>query len=200
MQGAAFDQADADGVTPLSIAVRAGNLACASVLVAAGANALWVDKRSNTLLHAYLSNTSARVTSGTLVRHLVAWGTDVNAVNAAGDTAFTIAAESRNRVGVCALFAAGAKLIMRTRFETVEELIAAAGHVNVFVPSTKIRIQLVRARGAEVCIGLQPLHLDALQLCEIVAFACAPAVRRGVPFHELWNIAVKVKHFTRAME
>jgi ankyrin repeat protein len=58
------------------------------------------------------------------------------------------------------------------------------------------RLRLVRARGAEICIGLQSLRLDALRLCEILLVACAPAsTSTHVPFHELWNVAVKVKHF-----
>jgi hypothetical protein len=56
------------------------------------------------------------------------------------------------------------------------------------------RQSLVRARGVEVCIGLQSLRLDALQLCEIMTHACAPAAKH-VPFHELWNIATMAKHF-----
>jgi ankyrin repeat protein len=58
----------------------------------------------------------------------------------------------------------------------------------------KARIDLVRYRALKVCIGLQLLELDALQMCEILQFACG-RVAPLIPFHIWWKIATTVKHF-----
>jgi ankyrin repeat protein len=56
------------------------------------------------------------------------------------------------------------------------------------------RLEFVRDRALQVCIGLQPLQLSALQTCEILLHACGPAAL-GVAFHHWWQIATLVKHF-----
>jgi hypothetical protein len=61
----------------------------------------------------------------------------------------------------------------------------------------KTRIDFVRDRALQVCIGLQSLRLDALQLCEILQFACG-AIAPLIPFHIWWKIATTVKHFHQA--
>jgi hypothetical protein len=61
------------------------------------------------------------------------------------------------------------------------------------------RLQLVRARGCEVCIGLQSLQLHALRLAEIIRYSSWPA-GDFMPFHVLWGIATKVKHFPTSFE
>jgi ankyrin repeat protein len=60
------------------------------------------------------------------------------------------------------------------------------------------RLQLVRARGCEVCIGLQSLQLHALRLAEIIRYSSWPA-GDFMPFHVLWGIATKVKHFPTSL-
>jgi ankyrin repeat protein len=125
--GAVFDQPDVDRdrTTPLSIAVKTGNIECASVLVAAGANVKWVDKHSNTLLHLLLSSTEN--INMARVRLLVAWGVDVNARNANGESAFTIVARKGNRECLCTLLAIGASLTETTSVSRdVSGLLAAA--------------------------------------------------------------------------
>jgi ankyrin repeat protein len=59
----------------------------------------------------------------------------------------------------------------------------------------KVRLDFVRNRAMEVCIGLQSLRLDALQLCEVLQHACGP-LARFTAFHQWWKIATTVKHFT----
>jgi hypothetical protein len=54
----------------------------------------------------------------------------------------------------------------------------------------KVRLDFVRWRALEVCIGLQPLQLDALQLCEILQHSCGP-VACVIAFHQWWTT---VKH------
>jgi len=58
----------------------------------------------------------------------------------------------------------------------------------------KTRLDFVRDRAAEVCISLQSLQLNALQMCEILQFACGP-VAQLIPFHIWWKIATTIKHF-----
>jgi ankyrin repeat protein len=58
----------------------------------------------------------------------------------------------------------------------------------------KTRLDFVRTRALEVCVGLQPLQLDALQMCEILLFACGP-LAPVIAFHHWWKIATTVKHF-----
>jgi ankyrin repeat protein len=195
--GAAFDQPDVAGATPLSIAVKMGNMECASVLVAAGANATWADQYSNSLLHLYLS--SNPMSNAAVVRRLVAWGVNVNALNAQKESACAMVAKCDKRECVLALFAIGAELSLpkTTSLSTAvfELLAAAAGDDHPCLAAA--RSQLVRVRGAEVCVGLQPLRLDALRMSEILRFACTGAGQH-VPFHLLWNIAVKAKHFVKS--
>jgi hypothetical protein len=60
----------------------------------------------------------------------------------------------------------------------------------------KIRLDLVRNRAMQFCIGLQPLGLDALQMCEILQHACCRGrLAQLIPFHIWWKIATTVKHF-----
>lgn len=58
----------------------------------------------------------------------------------------------------------------------------------------KTRLDLVRHRAAEICIGLQSLEINALQLCEIMMHSFG-AVGSLIAFHQWWAIATKVKHF-----
>lgn len=56
------------------------------------------------------------------------------------------------------------------------------------------QFELMRLRGLEICVGLQSLRLNALQLCEIMAHMFAP-IGSFVPFHKVWAIVTTVKHF-----
>jgi hypothetical protein len=46
------------------------------------------------------------------------------------------------------------------------------------------RLDFVRKRAFEVCVGLQSRGLDALQMCEVLVHACGP-VAPIVDFHHL---------------
>jgi hypothetical protein len=52
----------------------------------------------------------------------------------------------------------------------------------------KTRLNFVRYRALQICIGLQSRGLDALQMSEILLHACGP-------IHQWWKIATTVKHF-----
>jgi hypothetical protein len=58
----------------------------------------------------------------------------------------------------------------------------------------RTRLDFVRQRALQVCVGLQSLRLDALQMCEILQRSCGH-VARLIPFHLWWKIATTVKHF-----
>lgn len=72
--------------------------------------------------------------------------------------------------------------------ETADELQATRRAI------ARLRLDFVRARALEVAIGLRTLDLAALELCEILQYACGPMARL-VPFHRWWEIATTVKHF-----
>lgn len=59
------------------------------------------------------------------------------------------------------------------------------------------QMRLVRQRAFEVLVALQPLELDALRTCEILALACGP-VGTAIPFHKWWALATLVKHFHKS--
>jgi ankyrin repeat protein len=58
----------------------------------------------------------------------------------------------------------------------------------------KMRLDIVRHRALQICIGLQSRGLDALQMCEILVHACGPMAQL-IAFHQWWTIVTIVKHF-----
>jgi hypothetical protein len=60
----------------------------------------------------------------------------------------------------------------------------------------KAQIDLIRARAAEVLIGLQPLGISAGELMEVIEFACEP-FSNCVPLAVKWKLIVTVKNFLR---
>jgi hypothetical protein len=51
----------------------------------------------------------------------------------------------------------------------------------------KMRLDLIRQRALNVCIRLESLELDALQMCEISTPACG-RLASLIPFHIWWKI------------
>jgi ankyrin repeat protein len=161
---------------------------------------------------------------GERLRCFIDAGADVNAVNCAGQTPFhrvciyectvlLLAAgadpNARDRSGRSALLSVKANSL--SRWTSILPAFVAAGadmsHVANEAPHVraddvetarrdiaKTRFEIVRHRAMRVCIGLQSLGLDALQMCEILQHACGPAAQ-FVAFHQFWNIATTVKHF-----
>lgn len=101
-----------------------------------------------------------------------------------------------NAKGVATMLAAGADAASVTRtHHHVAWLLAAAS------PAAKKAIELagfamMRPRMLEICVALQELDLPAPLLIEIATASCEPFASR-LPFHYLWDLAVKVKHFHR---
>jgi hypothetical protein len=71
---------------------------------------------------------------------------------------------------------------------TADEINAARRRI------AKTRLNLVRERAFQICLGLHPLNISALQLCEILMHSFG-ALGSLILFHQWWTIAVKVKHF-----
>jgi hypothetical protein len=109
---------------------------------------------------------------------LVALGANVNLVDKFGRTAFQY---SDNEGVSCACLAAGD--ILEESDSSDEGLLSHQTPMYVHIPRRRltpqiaearqrIAIEFVRRRARHVCVGLQSLNLDALQLCEIMMQAC----------------------------
>jgi ankyrin repeat protein len=162
--GADLDSVTADGLTPLHYANFHND---AVILLAAGADVCARDNRGRTALHRW----TARGLLNELpsLFPLIAAGADLDAVDDGGNTC--------------------RQLLARRQLTIDPEKVEAARR-----DIAKARIDFVRYRALEVCIGLQSLRLDALQVCEILQFACGPSAPL-IPFHIWWTIATTVKHF-----
>jgi hypothetical protein len=104
---------------------------------------------------------------------------------------------------LCALVAAGGDLDQPNKEGETPRMIATRN--NVALPTAdeidaarhriaKARLDLVRQRAFQICLGLQPLDINALQLCEILMHSFG-ALGSLIAFHQWWAIATKVKHF-----
>jgi ankyrin repeat protein len=191
----ALHTVDNHGRPPLHWASSNRNDSAARVLVECGAEIDRLDNDGETPLFV-----RSRV-QGEGERLLIALGADVRVANTYGRTACHFAALRRN--GLCALVAAGGDLdqpdingvtprMTATRLEfqlpTAEEIDAARQRI------AETRLDLVRARAFQICLGLQPLDINALQLCEILAHSFG-ALGSLIAFHQWWAIVTKVKHF-----
>jgi ankyrin repeat protein len=114
-------------------------------------------------------------------------------------------AQAGRRSVVYALLAAGADLDAADLYGDTARLALARlqdNFVDVDAVSkarkdiTKKRLDFVRYRALQVCIGLQSLSMPALQICEILLFACGPLAPL-VSFHHWWKIVTMVKHFQK---
>jgi hypothetical protein len=133
------------------------------------------------------------------VELLLALGADVRLVDEWGNSHFAI----RSPASLCAVVAAGGNLdqpdnkgetprMVATRLEfplpTAAEIDVARRQI------AKTRLDLVRERAFQICVGLQSFRLNALQLCEILMHSFG-AIGSVILFHQWWAIATKVKHF-----
>jgi hypothetical protein len=104
---------------------------------------------------------------------------------------------------LCALLAAGGNLDQpdnedeTTRMIAIRERVALPTADEIDAARQRIaktRLDLVRHRAFQICVGLQSFRLNALQLCEILMHSFG-ALGSLILFHQWWAIAVKVKHF-----
>jgi ankyrin repeat protein len=198
---------DDDGMTPLHWAVSNNNGSAMRVLVEFGAEIDRLDNKGRSSLHNAAANEQS-----SCVELLLALGADVHCVTNDGIAACHLAAglpESgflQNydvKAGLCALVAAGGNLDQPDNKGETPRMIADG--YGFSLPTTveinaarhriaKMRLDSVRERAFQICLGLQPLNINALQLCEIMMHSFG-AVGSLIAFHQWWNIATMVKHF-----
>jgi ankyrin repeat protein len=172
--GADIDNVNAKGRTPLREACWRSSLRCALTLLAAGADVhiRSVDGRTacHSAVNAIVRGAAAPKKAMLILHALVSAGADIDAA----DHERVTARQTLERRGLAL---------------SDEEVAVARDRV------AKLRLDFVRHRALEVCIGLQSLRLSALQLCEILLNACGP-VAPVIRFHQWWQIATTVKHFS----
>jgi ankyrin repeat protein len=190
---------DNHGMTPLRWDSSSGNDVALRVLVELGAE---IDRQDNNGSTA-LIGVSCSDAQSSIVELLLALGADVNVVANDGRTACLFAAVCENPAALCALVAAGGDLDQPNKDGETPRMIATRN--NVALPTAreidaarrriaKRRLDLVRQRAFQICLGLQPLDINALQLCEILMHSFG-ALGSLIAFHQWWAIATKVKHF-----
>jgi hypothetical protein len=136
---------------------------------------------------------------------LLALGANVHLVNKNGETACHLAMKRRYRASIYACLAAGSNLDQPDN--KGETLRMFATRKKISMPTAggidaarrriaKTRLDLVRERAFQICVALQPLNINALELCEIMMHSFG-ALGSLIAFHQWWAIAAKVKHFQR---
>lgn len=179
--GADIDAVADDGHTPLHDSVDSADIVSMVYLLAAGANVHAKTVAGETVCF-YLAarcdeydddNAFDELDGGDyivpMMYALMAAGADVDAPNQSGVTARQLLARR-------GLALSDSAELARTWRIIAEE-----------------RLNFVRDRALQVCVGLAALRIDALQMCEILVHACGP-VAPHVAFHQWWNIATVVKH------
>lgn len=202
-RGVDIDACDANGESAIFIAAAAADKAeQLRWFINAGARLDIANTKGCTPLHAACMSRSSQS-----VLLLLAAGADVHAVTRFGTTA--AAHVSSIRVAairdavtttMCALLAAGADIDAPfPNDQTTTPRRQLAVHIGDDAIDearravAKLRLDFVRYRALQVCIGLQARALDALTTCEILVHACGP-IAPLVPFHTWWAIATTVKH------
>lgn len=189
--GVDIDAIDAFGDTPCHVAVACEHVDGLRTLIELGAIVDAVNDDSNTPLLEACAGTSDRLHQCALL--LLAAGADPSFKNRAGELVSDLTV---SRATLCALIAAGAKVNDEDNKvpPSADELATMRRKIAA------LRLDFVRHRARDVCIGLHARNIDALQMCEILQFACGP-VARLIPFHQWWRIATTVKHkFTAATD
>jgi ankyrin repeat protein len=201
--GLDVDAADHSGSTPLlcvasSIVISEKAL---RVLIELGADVNRRDRWGHTALHLISFQPNGKATH---VEILLAAGADPLLSDDSGATTCHRAATLQRPAILCMLLAAGGDLDQPNKNGAKAREIAA--HFGFALPTVveidaarrsiaKTRLDWVRHRALEICIGLQPLNLDALQVCEILTHSFG-ALGSLIGFHQWWAIATKVKHFS----
>jgi ankyrin repeat protein len=206
------------GSTPIQSVARHGcadwHVPLMRWFIEAGADLEVVDYRGFTPLHLVCETWFPTVVNVRLTMLLLAGGANVHAMSDDGDgqsqNACQIAADPYQKTKllrrkmpiIYALLGAGASVdVPNEDGWTVRQTLADVGvHIEpVKIAAARdqiarLRLDFVRDRAMQVCVGLQSLRLDALQMCEILPHACG-AMAPLIAFHQWWKIATTVKHF-----
>jgi ankyrin repeat protein len=168
--GADVDQCNELALTPLHFACKSQSVECVMLLLAAGAR---VDQRcvqDRMALHtAQFPRGDSDEAKMKIVHALLAADADCDAPSQSCATPRQMLADHGLSIDPAAVEAARREI-------------------------ARTQLGFVRNRAFQVCVGLQSLGLDALQLCEILVHACGP-VALTIRFHHWWQIATSVKHF-----
>jgi ankyrin repeat protein len=171
---------DREGRTPLHVAAcwqqSHDSLALLDLLIdVCGVELEARDTWRNTCTHI-----AARSGNVIALRRFIQAGANVACTDENGATPVQIA---RNYESVATLLAAGSEACDQPpEFDVARRDIVVA------------RLGFVRQRAFQICIGLQSLAINALQVCEILVHACGP-VAPLIAFHHWWKIVTTVKHF-----
>lgn len=188
------------GSTPLHCATRACNRSALRTLVELGADIDAQEKIGDSALHRLccLMNDEAE-----LAELILALGANANLVTIQGEEACHLAALHWRFGSLCALLAAGGNLDWPNNRGVTPRAIAI-DHGRSLPTADDIdaarrriaaaRLDLVRERAFQICLGLRPLDLDALQVCEILSHSFG-ALGSLIAFHQWWAFATKAKHF-----
>lgn len=189
--------AETPNVNPRSVELQEKAL---RLLLKRGANIHVVDKSGQSPVHCASASAEA-------VMLLFLAGANIDARDNGGRSPVELAAH-RSHAALAMLIAAGADCTLPATMRLHESfaaiVIAGGGTVTTAVSKESVdeahaqlaslRWRLLRARGTEVCVGLQALELPALLTCEIMMHMFAP-FQVLAPFHDYWKLATKVKHF-----
>jgi ankyrin repeat protein len=135
---------------------------------------------------------------------LLALGANVHLTNNSGETACHLAMKRRNMATICACLAVGNDLDQPDNKGETVRMLASRSYFELPTSAeiddarrriAKTRLDLVRERAFQICVALQPLNINALELCEIMSHSFG-ALGSLIAFHQWWGIATKVKHFS----
>lgn len=198
--GAPCDGADTNGYTPCHIAAKNRNSRVLISLLAASVDVDAVNLHLRTPVHEALlaHNVDA-------VRVFLAAGVDLPRDRYESVLQMCVKGDAVGENRECAhlLLAAGYTLrdddlsrVWHTFRQPWEAAVRDEARIAAARPSIKKqRVDFVRWRAMEICVGLHSLRINALQLCEIVQHTCAPFSQPLNSFHTLWNTVTTVKHF-----
>jgi ankyrin repeat protein len=136
---------------------------------------------------------------------LLALNTNVTLTSVKGKTACHFAAKEGDRRKLATIVAEGGDLDQpdnsgeTPRMIAIREkfLLPTAEEIDAWRKALiRGRLDLVRDRAFQICVGLQSFRLNALQLCEIMKHSFG-ALGTIIAFHHWWAIATAVKHFHR---
>jgi ankyrin repeat protein len=205
--GVELEARTSSGSTCLHVACFRTNADAIRLFILAGANLRAIDNSGRTPLHIFSEKNCTIL--------LLAAGADVHARDQCGKTPLmALATYFGNGIGmrfvhprVNVLLAGGADLDVADHDGNTARQVLLAEYAMTFDDAqtsdeveaarreiAKVRLDYVRHRAWQVCIGLQSRGLDALQMCEILLHACGP-VAPVIAFHQWWKIATTVKHF-----
>jgi hypothetical protein len=202
--GVDVNAGDKYGRAPLHCAAKKKKSSIIRVLVELGADVDGRDDNGWTALHFACGSWTWRE-DDPCVSLLLALGANVHLVTKSGETACNLAMNQRNRGAFCACLAAGSDLDQPDNKGETPRMIASREQFELPTSAeiddarrriAKTRLDLVRERAFQICVALQPLNINALELCEIMSHSFG-ALGSLIAFHQWWAIATKVKHFHR---